>query len=61
MEQGYLIGMVELKIHQDALLLTVVREFSTASDNARGNMAATWITTPPAMTRQRAANDFDTL
>jgi hypothetical protein len=46
--------MFEVKIHQDALLLTVVRLFSTASDNARGNVAATLMTTQPATARQRA-------
>jgi hypothetical protein len=60
MEQGYLIDMVESKIHQDALLLRDVRNFSTANDNARGNEAATLMTTPPATARQRADNAFDT-
>lgn len=60
MEQDYLIGMVENKIHQDALLLTDVKDFSTANDNARGNTAATLMTTPRATARQRAGNAFDT-
>jgi hypothetical protein len=59
-EQGYLIGMVQLKIHQDALLLSGVKDFSTANDNIRGNEAATLMATRPATARQRADNEFDT-
>jgi hypothetical protein len=58
-EKGYLIGMVESKIHRDALLLRGVRNFSTANDNVRGNTAATLMTTQPATARQRDDNAFD--
>lgn len=49
-------GMFELKIHTDALLLTVVKDFSTANRNVGGNVVATFVATQSATQRQRAGN-----
>src|SRR5581483_2310546 len=54
--KGYQMGMVESKIHRDALLLTVVKDFSTANRNVGGNAAATFVATQSATQRQRAGN-----
>jgi hypothetical protein len=42
---GYPKGMVEAKIQPDALLLTGVKDFSTADGNVGGNRAATFMAT----------------
>jgi hypothetical protein len=54
--KGYLKGMFESKIQCDALLLTGVKDFSTANGNAGGNEAATLIATQSATRRQRGDN-----
>jgi hypothetical protein len=52
----YKVWMIESKIQWDALLLTGVKDFSTANGNVGGNEAATSIATQPATRRQRADN-----
>jgi len=53
-------SMIESKIQWDALLLTDVKDFSTANGNAGGNKAATLIATQSATRRQRASNAYHT-
>jgi hypothetical protein len=59
-EQGYLIGMVQLKIHQDALLLSGDKDFCTANGNTGGNKVATFMATRSPTARQRSDNVIGT-
>jgi hypothetical protein len=59
-KKGYRNGMVEPKIHHDALLLTVVKDFTTANGIFGGSAVATFMATEPAPQWQRSDNAHHT-